>query len=108
MADICPCCGQPKPEPKRPEVKIRDVLRVIEDRAGVAIEDIVSRKMGWEVKEWRKAGYAAARQATGSSYPKIARSFRRDHTTIIHGERRAEPWRVKALVKWVEERCYGA
>lgn len=103
MGEVCKCCGQKMPETPAPVAKIRDVLHAIE-RAGVAIEDVLARNMTHEVCVWRKAGYAAARQATGASYPKIGRAFRRDHTTIMVGERGAEPWRVQALLSWTAER----
>lgn len=98
---VCKCCGQPMPKPEVPRVSIREILRVATHRAGVSIDEMISSSRKPHVTDWRKAAYAAARQATGASYPKIGRAFNRDHTTVIYGARTADPIRVRAIIEGV-------
>lgn len=66
----------------------RQIAREVAARHGLTLEDFESptrrRAIAWP----RQEAMWAIRQNTHLSYPQIARIFRKkDHTTIIHGER---------------------
>jgi chromosomal replication initiator protein len=52
---------------------------------GVKPADIFSGIKVREVAHARQAAFYVAREITDASLPQIGRTFRRDHTTVIHG-----------------------
>lgn len=105
MGDLCPCCGQPmsepKPEPKKPALQIRDVIRAAAAEAGVSVDMLMSFKRKGGLWTYRQAAYAAARKCTGRSYPALGRYFKRNHATIIRGARCADPKIVQRIAERV-------
>lgn len=55
---------------------------------GVAVADLTSERRGRSVVLARHIAMTLARQLTPASYPRIARAFRRDHTTVMAAEAR--------------------
>lgn len=76
-------------------VTVHDVLRAANALAGC---DLRVPSLKQSVSDYRFAAYRAAREMTGRSYPIIGRIFQRDHTTVIYGERKADP-RVVLQIK---------
>ena len=52
---------------------------------GVKAADLFGRTKVKEVAHARQAAFYVAREITDASLPQIARTFRRDHTTVIYG-----------------------
>lgn len=68
---------------------VRNILNEAANHAGVTIRALVSSTRTARICRARHAAMLALRRR-GLSYPKIARILgRRDHTTVIHGVRRA-------------------
>lgn len=69
-----------------------DMQRVIQIAArvtGVHANLLTGDKKNREISHARFIAMKAVREATGKSYPDIGMAFRRDHTTVVHGVRRA-------------------
>jgi len=65
-------------------IEIKTIIRVVSDRFGVRPVDIVSRRRHSEIALPRHVAMFIARALTGASFSVIARSFGRDHSTVIH------------------------
>lgn len=71
---------------------VADVIKATAAAGGVSIETLLAAKSdtkrGRVLVQLRQLGMLVAVRATKASYPAIAARFgRRDHTTIVHGER---------------------
>ncbi len=81
-----------KPDPKPPvhaltEYEFLDlVLEVVEKAFGVP--DVTVRNRRRRISEARSVAMYLARELTDCSYPTIADIFDRDHTTVMHADRR--------------------
>lgn len=69
---------------------IGEIVRAVEMVTGIRQDDLLgpSRYMRLCVPRWM--AWYLARRHTASSYPKIARYFGKDHSTVISGIRRVE------------------
>ena len=66
---------------------IRDIIAEVADEFQLFPSDIVSHKRRSKIVKARHKAMWRARQETDASYLKLARIFKRDHTTVIHGVR---------------------
>ena len=69
------------------DVFIRDIIAEVADEFHLFPSDIVSHKRRSKIVKARHKAMWRARQETNASYLKLARIFKRDHSTIIHGVR---------------------
>lgn len=69
------------------EVFIRDIIAEVADEFKVFPSDILAHKKKPKYVSARHKAMYRARQETDASYLKLARIFKRDHTTVIHGVR---------------------
>ena len=69
------------------DVFIRDIIAEVADEFQLFPSDIVSHKRRSKIVKARHKAMWRARQETDASYLKLARIFKRDHTTVIHGVR---------------------
>jgi chromosomal replication initiator protein len=77
---------------KEGDVFIRDIIAEVADEFQLFPSDIVSHKRRSKIVSARHKAMYRARQETDASYLKLARIFKRDHTTVIHGVR---CWKAK-------------
>ena len=66
---------------------IRDIIAEVADEFQLFPSDIVSHKRRSKIVKARHKAMWRARQETDASYLTLARIFKRDHTTVIHGVR---------------------
>ena len=66
---------------------IRDIIAEVADEFKVFPSDIIAHKKKPKYVSARHKAMWRARQETDASYLKLARIFKRDHTTVIHGVR---------------------
>ena len=78
--------------PKRYTVK--DIAQIISAEWGVTPEDIFGGSRDVEFVMARAALVVRLRKQ-GYSYPRIGRILKRDHTTIMNAERKAQIWRER-------------
>lgn len=71
-----------------------DIRRVVTDFFDVTEEDLDQRGRSGRIPHIRQIAFYLCRMHTAHSLPQIARSFHRDHSTILHGVRR-----IRALRK---------
>lgn len=71
----------------------RDIIRLVCDEYGLKLTDILSRRCEISISRPRQVAYWLVHELTNLTYPQIARSFRRHHTTIIYGV-----WRINGLM----------
>ena len=69
------------------ELFIRDIIAEVADEFKVFPSDIIAHKKKPKYVSARHKAMWRARQETDASYLKLARIFKRDHTTVIHGVR---------------------
>jgi chromosomal replication initiation ATPase DnaA len=69
------------------ELFIRDIIAEVADEFEMSPSDILDRKRKPKYVSARYKAMWRARQETDASYLKLARIFKRDHTTVIHGVR---------------------
>ena len=69
------------------DVFIRDIIAEVADEFQLFPSDIVSHKRRSKIVKARHKAMWRARQETDASFLKLARIFKRDHTTVIHGVR---------------------
>jgi chromosomal replication initiation ATPase DnaA len=69
------------------ELFIRDIIAEAADEFKVFPSDIIAHKKKPKYVSARHKAMYRARQETDASYLKLARIFKRDHTTVIHGVR---------------------
>ena len=79
----------PFPVNKTPMDIPRDQVRRIALDHCVSVKEIMSPNQQRHVAHARFAAYVALRDR-GLSMPQIGRFFKRDHTTVLHGIRRAK------------------
>ena len=66
---------------------IRDIIAEVADEFQLFPSDIIAHKKKPKYVSARHKAMYRARQETDASYLKLARIFKRDHTTVIHGVR---------------------
>ena len=66
---------------------IRDIIAEVADEFKVFPSDIIAHKKKPKYVSARHKAMWRARTETDASYLKLARIFKRDHTTVIHGVR---------------------
>lgn len=72
-----------------PSLSIGAIIHHVCDQTGFSVGDLLSPRHG--PAKARHIAMWIAREATGASFPKIARAFAgRDHTTILYGCRRVD------------------
>ena len=69
------------------DVFIRDIIAEVADEFKVFPSDIIAHKKKPKYVNARHKAMWRARQETDASFLKLARIFKRDHTTVIHGVR---------------------
>ena len=69
------------------DVFIRDIIAEVADEFKVFPSDIIAHKKKPKYVSARHKAMWRARTETDASYLKLARIFKRDHTTVIHGVR---------------------
>ena len=69
------------------DVFIRDIIAEVADEFQLFPSDFVRPKRRSKIVKARHKAMWRARQETDASYLKLARIFKRDHTTVIHGVR---------------------
>ena len=72
---------------KDSDVFIKDIIAEVADEFALSPSDILDRKRKPKYVSARHKAMWRARQETDASYLKLARIFKRDHTTVIHGVR---------------------
>jgi hypothetical protein len=70
--------------------KISAVAKVVSEVVGVPLVDLYSERRPRKVTYARKIAWYVARFSLLKSYPMIARSFNRDHTTVLHGVQKVQ------------------
>ncbi|MDQ8729436.1 helix-turn-helix domain-containing protein [Bradyrhizobium sp. LHD-71] len=66
---------------------VSDILRAVARHYDVRRDDLLATRRTRDVVRPRQVAMYLARQLTAKSFPEIARSFRRDHATVIHAAR---------------------
>lgn len=66
---------------------IRDIIAEVADQYRVTPADILSPKRMARIVKARRHAMWRARNETNSSYLKLARIFKRDHSTVIYNVR---------------------
>jgi chromosomal replication initiation ATPase DnaA len=69
-------------------VPLRELARHVCDAYGVTTADLVSERLTGEIVRARLCLYWLARRHTLHSYPAIGRVLRRDHSTVLSGQRK--------------------
>ena len=87
---------------------IRDVERAVCLRFHLSREQMLEKNPKRAVARPRQIAMYLARELTGASYPRLARYFARDHTSVLYGcrktvERMAKDARFKAEVEGCKE-----
>jgi chromosomal replication initiator protein len=79
------------------KLNIREIQRVVAERSGVTVQELVSADRTKRVVDYRMIAMYLARRLTGKSSTNIGHYFGdRDHTTVIHA-RQAVPNRADLL-----------
>ena len=65
--------------------KVKNIIETVSGFFDIPVSEIKGRRRKAQVVEARHVAMWAARHATEFTYPRIARQFRLDHTTIMHG-----------------------
>lgn len=74
-------------------ITIGQIQSVVAREFGVPVIEMTSDRRDAEATKVRHLAMYLARELTGHSYPRIGRAFgRRDHTTVMHGVKRALDW----------------
>lgn len=73
-----------KTNSREDEVRVKDIIAEVADEFKVTPENILSARRVMPIICARQKAMWRARHETNSSYLKLARIFRRDHTTVIH------------------------
>ena len=80
---------------------LRAALNAAAEAAGVATFDaLLAAPRSKTYAMWRQALMLVLRDRTTLSYPEIAGLFRMDHTTVMHGVRRARRGRASNEGPW--------
>jgi len=69
-------------------VPLRELARHVSKAYGVSTADLISQRLTGEIVRARLCLYYLARRHTLHSYPAIGRVLRRDHTTVLTGQRK--------------------
>jgi len=67
--------------------KIKDILMEEARISQLTVEEVIGYSRRQDILWTRYRIYWRARRETKASYPQIGRALKRDHTTVIHGER---------------------
>lgn len=100
-----PTGSPPSPMPYGAEERARAeavVARVVAATVvvtGVSAGEIYGRSTTKEIAAARHVAMAVARRAGSLSLPKLGLVFQRDHTTVQHGVKRADPLNVAAVFR---------
>jgi len=79
-----------KPAPSMPPMELRKIQFSVGVAWDVSENDLLSRRRFPTIVLPRFAGYHLSKERTSLSFTVIGNSFRKDHTTIIHGIKKAE------------------
>jgi chromosomal replication initiator protein len=94
MLIICPNCGHvhdqaaPKVNKITQVKKANDLKRLVFDYYGVTETAVLSRCRKEKLAACRHMAIAIIRKYTGMSQEDIGKMFKRDHTSILHAEKR--------------------
>ena len=69
-------------------MRVKDILAEECEASGISVERALSHSREQELLWLRYRVFWRARRETTASYPQIGRVMKRDHTTVINGERR--------------------
>jgi len=69
------------------DVFVREIIAEVADEFLIFPSDIIARKSRPKFVQARQKAMWRARHETSSSYLKLARIFKRDHSTVIYGVR---------------------
>lgn len=72
---------------KRPESVMAAIIRTVADHYGLTVAEMLCRNRTARVSTPRQIALTLARELTDQSLPAIARTFMRDHGTVIHANR---------------------
>lgn len=75
------------------------IIAATAEAHGITPKDILGASRMPRFAHPRQIAMALCREATGASYPSIARLFRRDHTTVLHAERAVAARMTPALAE---------
>ncbi|MDF1801711.1 helix-turn-helix domain-containing protein [Thalassovita sp.] len=89
------------------DADVASVARVVADAFGITVADLQSKRRDSRVTTPRQIAYLLAHDGLGISLPRIGAYFGgRDHTTILHGVRRARDVHVQAFAAECEEAIF--
>lgn len=88
---------------------VRDVERAVCFRFNLTRADMMGPNRERRYARPRQIAMYLARQMAGASLPKIGKHFDRDHTTVLHAERRIASLAAQKphIAEWIEE-CRAA
>ena len=96
---ICPHCYCDIDESgDLPPGTVSDVVAIVCERLVVPVAKVMSPDKHARVVEARNAAAALLRDLFGLSYTALGRIFERDHTTMMHAYKNADPALVRALM----------
>lgn len=72
----------------RPRIHVIDVIRAASALSREPVEQITGPSRCQPLARWRQRAMYVARSVTEASYPRIARAFGRDHTTVLFAFRK--------------------
>lgn len=88
----CPCCGhqfeEPKPDVKNQYLTALNIIDACIDYFDITRTSLLSKTRKKEVSACRHVAMYLVRKYTRYSHEKSGKLFNRDHTTVIHAERR--------------------
>ena len=97
---------------QRKVFKVSDIKQMVASRYNIRVSDIDSKSRRQEIVLPRQLAMYLTRRLTDRSFPELGRSFKRDHSTVLHGFEKIrdrclrEPAfaaHVEALVRSLEE-----
>jgi len=78
-------------QPRRPAYpRIEEIQRAVAGSYGITRHDLLAHRRTMDVVRPRQVAMYLAKKLTLHSYPGIGRSFRRNHTTVLHAVRKIE------------------
>lgn len=90
------------PQDAKVPMLVKDIIREASEKSGIPVNDLKSQRRAKHISRVRHYIFWRCRRDTLRSFPEIGKELGgRDHTTVIHGERRfqqaldkREPWAV--------------
>jgi chromosomal replication initiation ATPase DnaA len=82
-----PCAWWDRENNTEEALLVRDIIAEVADEYLIFPSDIIAHKNKPKYSRARHKAMWRARNETNASYLKLARIFKRDHTTVIHGVR---------------------